>query len=251
MHTSTIVPVRTQTRSSNRSPSFEWKKRCLKTIFHVKSFWKFLYQSMSSCIWEIEEHRRTLGKSTKMKNYIFLFFFHLKKYRKNTLYLRLWRLARILSKITRTASCRIVSVESSSINTKVIFFFFLNTWHFQPCFISSLQMSRIWNILFLLFQSHTTTSCINFQRHRNAIPIYVRSSHGANKNHELSRKNPRSCRRLSDSARSWSIVPRVCASAAVRPACTSRARTYARRQARTHYSYTRAGTHARYVRRRN
>lgn len=62
---------------------------------------------------------------------------------------------------------------------------------------------------------------------------------------ELSGKNPKNCRSVVSARLAIDRAARVCASAAVRPAYTSRARTYARRQARTHYSYTQAGRQAR------
>lgn len=136
------IPSRTQTRSSNRSPSFEYTKEEVSQGKFVKLFKKHAVNlSMSSCIWEIEEHRRALGKSTKMKNYILFIWKSIEK----ILFISVWHLVRILSKITCTASRCIVSLESSSINTKVIFLF--KYMALPALFISSLQMSRIWNII--------------------------------------------------------------------------------------------------------
>lgn len=108
----TQVPSRTQTRSSNRSPSFEcMQEEMSQDKFRVKSFRKYCRQFVCVYIYIFDRchfvlYLRDRGTQTNIwKEYKNekLHFIHLKKYRKNTLYISVWRLVRILSKITCTA----------------------------------------------------------------------------------------------------------------------------------------------------
>jgi len=152
MHTSPIYS-RTQTRSSDRLPSNK-RRNILRFSRKIvrKNIVDKICISIDVILYLRDRGTQTnTGKSTKMKNYILFIWKSIEK----ILFIS-WHLVRIFSKITCTAFCCIFSVESSSINTKVIF---LNTWHFQPYLYQTFKCPASETFCSSYFQSYTMTSC--------------------------------------------------------------------------------------------